>query len=163
VTVRTSLTRGVDLAAYRTNGRSAHLERPSGDPRLDGNIFFHNSVVAAIDAQLRASGLERRADGPDLLVRYFADVSQEVYTTGTEADGRCRDCRLDVYDSGTIVIDFIDARTGTLVWRGWAKGGIDGAIRDQRLMKRRIEEAVARIFDEARARRKKGDGRGSVA
>jgi hypothetical protein len=159
VTVGTSLGRGTDLAGYSTYGWSPRVERPSGDPRLDGNAFFHGYLVAAIDKQLQTTGLEPQPDAPDLLARYFADVSQEVYaSSGTDADGGCRDCRIDVYDVGTIVIDLIDARKGTLVWRGWARAAIDGAIRDQRLMKQRIEDAVARIFDEERARRKKADG-----
>jgi hypothetical protein len=159
LTVSTSVERGIDLAAYCSYGWSVQDARPTGDPRLDGNTFVHDYVVAAIDRQMRATGLDPNGDAPDLLVRYSAGVSQEVYTTGgTEADDRCRDCRLEVYDSGTLVIDFIDARTRRLVWRGWARGAIDGAISDQRLMKQRVEGAVVRIFEEERARKKKAAG-----
>ena len=148
--VSTSVERGVDLSAYRTYGWSTRPAQSTGDPRLDGNRFFHEYLAASIDRQLAETRLKQVSGEPDLFVRYFAGVSQEIVESGAEPDGRCRDCQRDVYDRGTIVIDFVDARSRTLVWRGWAKGGIDGAIDDQRLMQRRIDDAVARIFERLR-------------
>ena len=52
----------------------------------------------------------------------------------------------EVYDQGTLVIDLVDAHTDTLLWRGWAKGSIDGVIDNQQWMEQRIDEAVARIM-----------------
>jgi hypothetical protein len=150
LTVSTAVERGVDLSAYRTYAWSTQVAPPTGDPRLDGNSIFHDYLAAAIDRRLTAGGLEPRDTAPDLLVRYFAGVSQEVFTTGAEPDGSCRDCRLEVYDGGTLVIDLVDARTRTLVWRGWAKGDIDGVVDDQELMERRIDRAVERIFERLR-------------
>jgi hypothetical protein len=32
-----------------------------------------------------------------------------------------------VYETGALLIDFVDARTDKLVWRGWAEDGVDGS------------------------------------
>jgi Domain of unknown function (DUF4136) len=47
-----------------------------------------------------------------------------------------------------LFIDLVDARTDRLVWRGWARGNIDGVIDDQDWMEQSIDEAVARIMRE---------------
>jgi hypothetical protein len=48
--------------------------------------------------------------------------------------------------TGTLFIDFIDARTNTLAWRGWAEGSLDGVIDDQRWMEKVIDATVAKIL-----------------
>ena len=53
---------------------------------------------------------------------------------------------LKVDHEGTWLIDLVDARTDQPVWRGWAKGAIDGVIDDQKWMEQRIDEAVALIM-----------------
>ena len=44
-------------------------------------------------------------------------------------------------------IDFVDARTNTLVWRGWSEGNFDGVIDDQAWMEEQIDRAVIRILE----------------
>ena len=44
------------------------------------------------------------------------------------------------------MIDFVDARTDTLVWRGWSEESVDGTIDNQELMERKIDQTVARIL-----------------
>lgn len=61
-------------------------------------------------------------------------------------DGSCEDCHAEVYDAGTLLIDLVDAQTERLVWRGWAKGSLDGVIDNQAWMEERIDETVARIL-----------------
>jgi hypothetical protein len=45
-----------------------------------------------------------------------------------------------------LLLDFIDARTNQLAWRGWAEGGFDGAIDNQDWMEARIDAAVGKIL-----------------
>lgn len=56
------------------------------------------------------------------------------------------DTRPAVYDAGTLFVDLVDARTGAVVWRGWAEGSLDGAIDDQVWLEARVDEAVRRIM-----------------
>jgi hypothetical protein len=148
--------RGADLSRYRTYGWGQSAEF-TGDPRLDANPFFHERVRAAVEQQLARRGLEQTtADGPELIVHYHANISEEIDVSLVDREtGNCTtgsDCRPYVYDAGTLVIDFVDARTKALVWRGWAEDTMDGAIDDQRVMEQKIDQAVARILQRFPAR-----------
>jgi hypothetical protein len=141
--------RGRDLGSYRTYGWGPPAVQTTGDPRLDNNRIFQERVEAAVEWQLAARGFEKTGDAPDLLVRYYASVEQQVNAAGADRPGvSCEDCRPFVFDAGTIVIDLIDARTRRLVWRGWEEGSIDGLIDNQAWMEKRIDQSVARILEQ---------------
>jgi hypothetical protein len=143
--------RGVDLRQYRTYAWGPADTFSTGDPRLDDNPFFDGRVRAAVENHLAARGFERMAGGaPDLLVHYHASVAQQIYARDIDRQyGYCDDgdCRPEVYDEGTLLIDLIDTRTNTLVWRGWAEDSFEGVVENQDWMEAEIDEAVARILE----------------
>jgi hypothetical protein len=100
---------------------------------------------------LSGRGFEKATSAtPDLLIHYHANVTQEIHVGHRDRGDRERggfDRDPYVYDAGTLVIDLIDPRTETLVWRGWATGSLEGAIDDQAWMDARIDEAVTRILE----------------
>jgi hypothetical protein len=146
VNVGSYAARGTDVRQYRTYNWASTAGQPTGDPRLDNNKIVQEYVQTAIEHHLRIKGL-KKAVSPDLLVRYYTNVKQEVYTNGhVPGDPHCEDCHAEVYDRGTLLIDLVDARTERLVWRGWAEGSLDGVIDDQDWMEERLDEAVARIL-----------------
>ena len=145
--VRSYLARGIDLREHRTYNWGRDDPRATGDPRLDNNRFFQERVQSAVEEQLAQRGFEK-TEAPDLIVRYHAGVTQVIDDRRTEHSGECSECEPEVYDQGTLVIDLVDAHTDTLLWRGWAKGSIDGVIDNQQWMEQRIDEAVARIMRE---------------
>jgi hypothetical protein len=140
--------RDVDFRQYRTYEFGTTTNFWTGDPRLDNNPFVQEHLKQAVESRLAARGLEKATDSPHLRVRYFAGVNQAVDINGYGEDrGDCEGCEPFVYESGDIVLDFIDARTNRLVWRGWAEGSLDGMIDDQELLEKRIEDAVSRIME----------------
>lgn len=144
--VNAYLAGGVNLRELRTYNWAPADAQSTGDPRLDNNRFFEERVQAAVEQQLRVRGFEKTVS-PDLLVHYHASVTQEIYMRGAERSGGYgEDCQPEVYDEGTLLIDLVDTRTDQLVWRGWAKGAIDGVVDDQKWMERRIDDAVALIM-----------------
>ena len=56
--------------------------------------------------------------------------------------------QIDVYQytQGTLVIDIVDAKTKTLVWRGSATGTVDGQQRSPEEMQQRVNNVVAQIM-----------------
>lgn len=147
--VRSYLERGSDVGLYRTYAWGPPAVQTTGDPRLDNNRFFQERLEAAMELQLAARGFEKSAAAPDLLIRYYASVEQQVNANGADRPFvSCEDCRPFVFDAGTIVVDLIDARTERLVWRGWQEGSIDGVIDNQQGMEKRIDQAVARIIEQ---------------
>lgn len=148
--VNSYLERGADFTKYRTYAWGAAPAEATGDPRLDNNPFFHDRVRADADKQLATRGFQKIASGtPDLVLHYHASVSQKLEVSGTDNEtGACRgdSCRPFVYDAGTLLFDFIDGRTNSLVWRGWAEGSVDGVIDNQAWLEQKIADAVDRIM-----------------
>lgn len=139
---------GVDLSRYRTYAWDAVDPAVPGDPRLDSNPFFHDYVTGAIDRHLATRGYGPSVVQPDLRVHYHVSTAQRVFISGTEpADKTCRDCTAQVYEQGTVLIDLVDARTGTLVWRGAAQSNLAAAVGDQTRMELAIERVVERILE----------------
>jgi hypothetical protein len=143
------------LTPYATVGWGPADGVPTGDPRLDNNPFFHNRVRARIERELTSRGYAFAPSGdPDLLVHVHLSMTQQIDTTLIDeefcADG---DCRPEVYDVGTLVVDLVDPVPGSLVWRGWAKSDLGEIVNDQAAMERRIDESVARLFVRLPSRR----------
>jgi hypothetical protein len=140
--------RGIRFGPYETFDWAPADRMATGDPRLDNNEFFQAQVQQAIQRELAARGIDRReVASPDLVVHYHASITQEVDANGAdEKYGYCEDCRPSVFEAGTLTIDFVDARTNRLVWRGWAEGSLDGAINNQKALEQRVNDAVAEII-----------------
>ena len=155
--IRSYIERGSDVGLYRTYAWGSPSVQTTGDPRLDNNRFFQERVEAAVELQLAARGFAKAAATPDLLVRYYASVEQQVNADGADRPYvSCEGCRPFVFDAGTIVVDLIDARTQRLVWRGWEEGSIDGVINNQQVMEKRIDQVVARIIEQLPRRMGRG-------
>lgn len=152
MSVSSHAARGVEFARYHTYDWGLADALPTGDPRLDGNPFFHDYFQGAVDRQLPSRGLERSAAGrPDLLVHYHANISQGIDVDRIDREhGYCYtdDCRAGVieYEAGTLVLDFVDARTNRVVWRGWAQDNAKGILSNPNGMQREINEAVTRML-----------------
>jgi len=145
--VHSYLERGADLGRYHTYAWGRADAMSTGDPRLDGNPFFEERLQAAVEKQLATRGFEKTSATPGLLLHYHASITQRVDAYSAELKyGYCNECRPYVYDAGTIVIDFVDAHSSKLVWRGWAEDRFEGAIDNQHIMERQIDNAVARIL-----------------
>jgi hypothetical protein len=148
--VNSYVERGVNMADYGTF-TWAQPDQRTGDPRLDNSPFFHERLQTDVERQLTRRGYDRiAADQADLSVHYHASINQQVNVNEVDRRaGYCEedDCQPYAYDAGTLVIDLVDVRTKRVVWRGWAKGSVDGVIDNQDWMEQRLDEVVARIMD----------------
>ena len=145
--------RGATMSQYLTWDWAAAEERPTGDPRLDSNPMFDTRLRKAIEHQLAGKRFIRTtlAGTPDLRAQYHVNFSKTIAITNrSPTTGACSgDCAPDAYayEQGTLVVDLVDARTNTLVWRGWSWDNMDGVIDNQDLMDREIDRIVAAMFD----------------
>ena len=139
-----------DLSVYHTYQWAGGDLGSTGDPRLDSNRFFVERVQQTADEQLRLRGYEKIATGtPDLVLHVHARVEQQLEASQLDGThGRCQkdDCRAYVFDEGTLLIDFVDARTDAMVWRGWAERSLDGVIDNQASMNQVVDKAVVAIL-----------------
>lgn len=113
----------------------------------------HTRVVDAMNAQLAAKKLTRvdSAANPDLFVAYHAVFERDVQITGFANGwgpyrlGRNVSARTEEILTGTLVVDLVDSRTNTIVWRGIASKELDVKA-DPRKRERNINKAAERLF-----------------
>jgi hypothetical protein len=95
----------------------------------------HKRIVAAVDAELAARGMVKvEADaGPDVLVAYHASFDRDLQISGFSSGfgpyrfgpARSGSARVEEILVGTLVVDVIDAKAHTIVWRGTATKEVD--------------------------------------
>lgn len=138
-----------DMRSFRTYAWDTAELESTGDPRLDHNRFFKDRVQQAVDMQMRFRGYVKVAGGtPDMTLHIHARVQQQIDSAQLDsASGSCSrdECRPYIYDEGTLLIDIVNARTNSLIWRGWAERSLDGIVDDQDLMNQTIDRAVSVI------------------
>ena len=147
--------RNQNFKQYRTFDWGPADALPTGDPRLDKNPFFEDSMRGAVTSQLASKGLELFTPGsgtPDLLIHYHANISERMDVNSVDREhGYCQsaDCQAEIvwYEAGTLVLDVMDARTNKLVWRSWAQNKADDLLRDRDEMARTIKQAVAEMLE----------------
>lgn len=114
----------------------------------------HARVVRAIDTQLESKGLfrvdsEREAD---VLVAYHGNFDENVQITGfSNGYGLPRfrsvsgTATAHKVVSGTLIVDLMDARTRSIVWRGLAERDLDPSAKPEKRDKN-ISKATEKIF-----------------
>jgi hypothetical protein len=141
-----------DFARYRTYDWGPADALPTGDPRLDRDALFKDRVQGAVERQMAARGYTlATAPGADLLIHYHANISRRIDVNRVDRNyGYCAgsDCPTSVveYEAGTLVLDIMDAKSGLLVWRGWAQNSVDNLLKDPDAMARVIERAVSEMM-----------------
>jgi hypothetical protein len=152
ISVSSHIDRNLNFARYRTFDWGPADALPTGDPRLDRDPFFKDHVQGAVERGLAARGLELTSSGaPDLLIHYHANISDRVDVNRADrVYGYCGagDCPSETvrYEAGTLVLDFIDASTNKLVWRGWAQNSVEDMLRNRDKMAKTIDQAVAEML-----------------
>jgi hypothetical protein len=128
---------GVVWSKYKTFDWGPADALPAGDARLDHDPVFRDRVEGAIEKAMAAHGFEiaARFERPDLLIHYHANITERLNIDAER------------YESGTLVVDIIDASTNVLMWRGWASGSVEGVLANRDRLRRRIDNDVAGIFE----------------
>ena len=151
IQIGTYVARDTDFSKYHTYAWAPADALPVGDPRLDHNPILVDYLQGAVERGLAKHEmlLAPSSARPDLLVHFHGSVRQVVSVAGasrTHEHGVSEDVEIVAYDEGTLVIDMVDARDGRLVWRGWAIDSVDGIVGSQDRMKKKVNEAVARLL-----------------
>ena len=145
--VNSFVARGVDFRQFKTYAWAPETDLATGDPRLDNNPFFIERVQASAERELAARGFGKVSSGtPDLVLHYHASVRQRLdLSTVDQKYGECPTCGMSVFDQGTLTLDLVDARTNTLIWRGWSERSLGGVVNNQDIFEKQIDQAIVRI------------------
>jgi hypothetical protein len=148
--VHTYVPRNANLTKYQTYAWAPAGAFETGDPRLDNNTLFIEHLQSAVERQMARKGWAPAVGNEaDLVIHFHARVDQRLDLRDAVASGRINEdsgAGPLVYDAGTLLLDFIEPRSNTLVWRGWAEGSVEGVIDNQAWMNEKIETAVTRIL-----------------
>jgi hypothetical protein len=114
-----------------------------------------NRVRQAIEDELPRHGLARAGEGADLSAAFQLSVQRKIESTPTTVSvgygwGPARvgvsSSPVRTYDEGTLVLDLVDSKTKTLVFRGIAKGTVKQSSSPEE-RENRIRDAVYYIME----------------
>jgi hypothetical protein len=160
--VSTEKSPGVDLTHYQTYSWAPNL----GGAQVKDQILDQN-IRASLDRSLQKSGFKQATNGvpPDFLVKYAVtthEKTEEVpgsagmgYPMGPYWGGYMAvPPSIETYEMGSLVVDFIDARSRTPFWRGVATTEID-SNKDETNKLEKATQKIATKYREAEAQQSK--------
>ena len=161
--IRTDYDPQADFSGLRTFAWATQTQASTGNIKLD-NPFLDKRIRDAVDGQLVAKGfLKDTAGNPDFLLRYLVTIQEKTdvrtidtyyggftpiwcggsvcYTTGFWVPQTV----VYTYEQGTLVLDILDAKIQTLIWRGSAEAEVtESSTPEQR--KAKVENAVKKLL-----------------
>lgn len=132
ITVQSDYDPEVDFSKYGSYAWIPEPERENKDSITVTDDLLRQRIERAADAALSAKGMRRvPQQDASLLVTEHVSVKQKLRVNTTNYGygygrwgyygGGYTDTQVDQYEQGTLVIDFIDANSKLLVWRGIAQ------------------------------------------
>jgi len=122
---------------------------------MQGNTLLDQRIKNAVNGQLVGKGLSQDSNNPDFLIAYHVGIQDKIDVTnwGYRYAGRGRyygwaGGGVDVhqYQEGTLIIDFVDAKSKQLIWRGTGQKALDPNPTPEKIEKN-IGEAVAKMLE----------------
>lgn len=108
-------------------------------------------IQNSVNTQLTANGYTLNKDNPDFLIAVHFSTKEKIQVRDTSVGVRYKRSYMSTgvsttqYEEGTLVLDFIDAKSETLIWRGSAKG----KLKDQKTPEKRakgIDKVILKIL-----------------
>ena len=112
--------------------------RGATDP-LSTDSLNDGRIKTGLESQLIANGFKVDTDKADFVIAYYVKTKNKLsvqdYGYGPPRWFGGRDIRVNQDTEGTLMVDFIDARTNQVVWRGRAVGTLDLKGVDKKISK----------------------------
>jgi hypothetical protein len=150
-----------DFTSLKTYAWQSTVQAKTGDVRVD-NTLLDDRIRKAVDDRLAQKGYRKTAGGiPDFRVAYSYQIRRKVGSEGVQTGigvgvggsgsfggvGLGTGGGVNEYDEGTLVIDFLDAANGDLLWRGTGSRRLVETT-DPEKATRRVNETVERILEQ---------------
>ena len=153
--VKSDYDRAFDLAKLQSF-RFAEQGRRSPKDALAADEMTDKRLRAALRSNLVALGLQDQPAGADFVVSYFASLRNQTQIT---TSGRPRwgmgAVWVDQHMEGTAVVEFRDARSGELIWRGFTTGAVDPDKSEEKINKG-IKRLIERFAKDREKQKKLG-------
>lgn len=127
---------------------------------------LHEQITKAIEAQLQKKGYRKVDENADVLLAYDVSVSVPVEKDNPEnfapgfgySYGYMNGYRynygnagmpgyraVDLFKSGTLIIDMVNPKTNQLVWRGWTEGAFDNFTPGSGKVEQEVSEILNKL------------------
>lgn len=146
-----------NFSRYKSYAWAPQAVPPSGSNPITQNTLLETRVKTAVNSQMAAKGIREVSPGesPDLQVYFHLSTFNEITAVGGGIGGYYYGAYpwamggywgpAQVYQDqkGVLVLDFVDPKSGILVWRGVASQNIDqtGPSADQ--INKQVREMLA--------------------
>ena len=156
VSVTTDYDREANFASLKTFDwitAAQNVVSPNAQTAMFQNTLIEKHMKRAVASQLDLKGVKQDTSKPDFYVAFHSGTEQKVNVTnygyGYGYGARWGGGGVDVqqYTQGTLILDFIDAKTKQLVWRGVATGAL-AENPDPSQAEGRISEVVQRMMQD---------------
>jgi hypothetical protein len=121
------------------------------DP-LAADSLNDNRIRTAMESQLIGNGFRMETEKTDFVIAYYVTTKNKLsvqdYGYGPPRWFGSRDIRVNQYSEGTLMVDFIDARTNQVIWRGRASGTLELKGVDKKIGKS-VEKLVKQFVKDA--------------
>ena len=127
---------------------------PDGENTDD---FLVVRIKEAVNAELRTKGLKLTSESPDFLIAHHTATKDKVQVTdwgydygpyGGYRGGYWGQRNVSTYDyeEGSLILDFVDAESKKLIWRGTAKAEVQNVVSPEK-SEQLINKAVKKILE----------------
>lgn len=149
--VYSDMDKNADIADYHTYSwlTKEEIEGKGTNP-LYYNELTDQRIKQAVYDQMKKKGFTYKNELQPLEIHYHIVVEDKTVSIREPLEyvygptWPANRTRFYPYREGTLIVDLMDTRKKTLVWRGWATGAIEDAV--SKNPEQAIQRAVAKIF-----------------
>ncbi|MBB6325037.1 hypothetical protein FHS59_000652 [Algoriphagus iocasae] len=137
----------------KQNIPNAYALLGSNEALVFNNESSQKMIKDAVELQMAARGFKKDAQNPDMLInfevleddtelrKYILDNGQDYLGFGPRSES----VQMIPVDEGTVLINFMDSRSGNQIWQGYASGALEEKdIKNMSAM----QEKVGAIFED---------------
>jgi hypothetical protein len=136
----------IDVGDGPTFAWNQGSDRVGGDPRLEGNQFFEESLHEAVAWHLALRGIREASASPTYLIHHHLTLAEHAYVEEVMNDAGVSRTETVSYEEGSVTVHIVDAATGGTVWLGWAQADVEPALHGPEEMRRWVYDLVGSMF-----------------
>lgn len=144
-----------DFSKYTTFGWATQVVDAQNAIFFLNDLILKANVLHAIEHEMESRGYEYNQQKPDVVINTrvfdkpgqlmgFTDPASAYWGTNEVRDPDSK--KAYDFESGTLLIQMVDRKTGRPLWQGFASGLMDNNVFDKK--KEKIDEAVSLIMKE---------------
>lgn len=129
-------------------------KRPATDP-LASDTLNDGRIRRGLEMQLADSGFRMETEKADFVIAYYVTTKNKLnvqdFGYGPPRWFGSRDIRVNQYSEGTLMVDFIDAKSNQVIWRGRASGTLEMKGVEKKISKS-VEKLIKQYLKDTQAK-----------